>query len=289
MSTFDFVVNRSVEKLDGVPEDFRGLYRQDGEKFTLDSEHAGVRSAISAVTAMSKTITNLRGEAQEHKKRAAAVDLSLLSEYGDSTERIASTFKERLAEAEKSGRGKDDERFNQQITKIKADLQAAHVTSETALKTEIESLTKQLHGELVTSQAMTALATAGALDAEVLLPHIASQVKVSKENGRLVVSVVDKQGDARFSGATGGTMTIGELVKEMRSSDRYKAFFKSEGTSGGGTSNSGGGSRRSGWLDGRDTKDLSPNEKIQRGLQKNGILSSTSNQRFGASTPEGMK
>lgn len=226
---FDFSKNTVVDTLEAVPSDFHGLYtKKDDGKFALDSDHAGVKSAISVITGLNRALMASRAEAKAFKGKA--VDLSALAEYGESPEAILATFNTRIAEA---GKGKSADDIKHQVDKIRADLAAGHAKELEVERQRGQALQHQLYSLLVGSTATSALVEAKAIDPDLARPFIERQVKVSEENGVFMVNVVDEAGDVRYSGVTGKPMTIVELVGEMKGKEKFAPLFKSEASSGG--------------------------------------------------------
>jgi len=256
----EFQFNPTVENIDSVPQDFRGLYAEnEGGGYTLRSEDEGVKSAVSAITGLAKSLKVARAEAQGWKGKS--VDLSALAEYGDSPEAILEGFQATLADASKGKKTQED--FLRQIEKVKADLGNEYSQKVQAEQQRAEALKNQLYNHLVTSEARAALAEAGAIDADLALPFLSQQVKVSEESGQFAVNVVDQAGDPRYSGVTGAPMSVNELVKEMKATEKFGPLFKSDQKSGSGAPAEG--QRRA---PARNQADMSPTDKIAAGLAK---------------------
>jgi len=232
---FDFNDNLSVAKdkfATAVPADFHPLYAEKDGMMVLRSEDTSVGSAVRAVTGLNRSLKAARAEAQAAKGKQA--DLSKLSEYGDSPDAILESFTKKIAELEAAGKTKTGEELQRQVAKIKEELGTAHRGEIEKYTKRIEALTGQLHSLMVTSAATSALVEAEVVDAELVLPFIHQQVRVGEADGKFVVSVVDKAGDPRYSGATGAPMTIAELVREMKATEKFAPLFKSNSHSGGG-------------------------------------------------------
>jgi len=251
-----------VASLDAVPQDFQGLYSEgEGGKYVLRTDDDGVKSAVSAITGLSKALKVARAEAQGWKGKS--VDLSALAEYGDTPESILEGFQNTLAEATKGKKTQED--FQRQVEKIKSDLGSEYAQKIEAEQKRAEALKNQLHSILVTGEARSALAEAGAIDTDLALPFLTQQVKVSEEDGKFQVMVVDHAGDPRYSGVTGAPMSVKELVAEMKGQEKFGPLFKSDQRSGGGTKPDVG--RRQTQAP-RGGDDLSSTGKIAQGLQK---------------------
>jgi len=258
---FDFNKSLTVDAIESVPEDFRGLYveGEDG-KFKLNTDDGSTKSAVAAISRLNKALVASRAEAKANK--AKQVDLSMLAEYGETPEAILEGFNAQIEEARKAGKGKDAEALERQVSKIKEDLQKAHQAEIEAREKRITGLTGQLHQHLVSSAATSALAEAGIIDPDLGMPFVTRQVKVSEEDGEFKVNVVDNAGDIRYSGSTGAPMTIKELVTEMKGQDKFKSLFKSEAPSGGGAPRTSHQSPKPGG------KDMTSVDKIAAGIGK---------------------
>ena len=232
---FSFTENQTVpsDKFEKtVPADFSGLYVERDGNYVLNSEEGSVASAVKAIVGLDKSLRVARAEAQGLKGRA--VDLAVLSEYGDSPETIVEGIQAKIDAIKAASKSKGGEDLERQVTKIKEDLQKVH-NVELEVKTKrLEGLTGQLHELLVTSAATAALAEAKAIDVDLVLPHLNKQVKVSEEDGKFNVNVVDAAGDPRYSGTTGAPMTIKEAVAEMKATQKFELLFESEAHTGGG-------------------------------------------------------
>lgn len=253
----EFEFNPTVDSIETVPQDFRGLYVETDGKFTLNDDPA-IKSAVSAITGLNRSLKAARGEAKDLKGRQ--VDLSALSEYGSTPDEIIEGFQATLADAVKGKKTAED--FQRQVAKVKEDLGQAHLAELTRERTRSEALTGQLHGILVTGEARSALAEAGAIDSDLALPFLSQQIKVSEEDGKFAVNVVDSTGDPRYSGTTGAPMSVAELVAEMKGQEKYGPLFKSEKASGGGTP-----ANRGRQTMQKDTADMSPKDRIKAGLE----------------------
>lgn len=232
---FEFVDNQTVpsDKFDTVvPEDFRGLYMEKDGNYVLNSDGEGVGSAVRAITKLNKSLRSARAEAAGLKGKSA--DLSALAEYGTSPEDILEGIKAKIEEVKATHKTKTGEELERKVSKIKEDLSTTHRAEVDAHQKRIEALTNQLHNHLVISTATAALAEAGAIDVDLVLPHLQSQVTVTEEDGKFSVNVVDAAGDPRYSGTTGAPMTIKEAVLEMRAKEKFGPLFKSDSHSGGG-------------------------------------------------------
>jgi hypothetical protein len=257
---FSFADNKEVVSLDKVPTDFQGLYKETEEgSFTLDSENPTTKSAVSAIIKLNEALKISRVEAKGLKGKA--VDLSTLSDYGNSVEEIASSFKTKVEELESQLAGNSEAKLN--LDKIKEDLNKGHAKEIQAKDGKLEALSRQLDRVMVESVAKSTVAEAKG-DIELLMPFVTNQIKNVEEDGEYKVYVVDAAGDKRFSGTTGEPMSIKELVQEMKGSDKFAKLFLSEQKSGGGMEP--GAAKKN--LSKAPTDTLSAVQKINEGLKK---------------------
>lgn len=242
-----------VDSLDKVPEQFRGIYAEgEGGKFVVNQSYKGV---AEAVTGLNRSLKAARLEAKANK-----VDLTPLSEYGNSPDEIKTNISTKLKELQDQLAQGADAKLN--LDKVRSDLAAAHAKDLDKANVRTQALQTQLYGLLVENAATAAVAELKGVP-ELLLPFIKNQVKVVEQDGEFKVFVVDAQGDQRYSGVTGQPMTIKELVAEMKGNEKYGRLFESEAPAGGGMPPRGGGQPPK-----PTGKVLSANDKIAAGLAK---------------------
>jgi hypothetical protein len=257
---FDFAQNTKVADINKIPNDFRGLYKQDGETFVLDSENGGVKSAISAITGLNQALRAARAEV---KNKVAGPDMTPLKEFGATPEEIANKFKETVTGLQEQIKGVN-------VGKIKEDLATEWTGKLTAEQKKAQLLEQHLYNELVESRATAAIAGEKG-DVELLLPFVRKSIKASvTSDGKYNVQVVDAAGDVRYSGVTGSPMSIKELVTEMKGNDKYGKLFSSEAPSGSGTTPGATSRKPAATNPARDRAEMSPTEKIAAGLKKGG-------------------
>lgn len=265
---FDFATSAKVADLSKVPADFHPLYKKaetEGGGFILDSDNPQVKSAVSAISGLNNALKAARAEA---KNKPAAVDLTLLKDFGGTPEEIKTAVDAKLASLEGQIKGVN-------IDKIKADLAAEYSKTNETTTNRAKALEGQLYKTLVIGAATGAIADEKG-DTELLMPFVQKHVKTVDSNGEYQVAVVDQAGDIRYSGVTGNPMTVRELVKEMKTQDRYAKLFASEAPNGGGTP-PGSTSRRpanQGQQDRFVRQDMSAAQKIASGLRKGGFVKS---------------
>lgn len=224
---FDF--SKPVTNIDAVPKDFQGLYSQsDDGKVSLRTDDPGVAAATAAILGLNGALVASRAEARNAKGNR--VDLSALADYGSTPQEIAEAVQSRITEA---GKNKNTA-VEEQVARIREELSQKHAGDLTAKDKINEALRGQLYTHLVTSEAVKALSEAGAIDPDLILPMLKTQVGVVEENGGFDVRILGSNGDPRYSTATGNPMSIPELVAEMKGNDKFGPLFKSEKQPGGG-------------------------------------------------------
>ncbi len=254
---FEFLKNPTVDSIDKVPEQFRGLYNEGDGGYVLND---GFKGTAGAIDGLNKSLKAARRDADDAKKNRPDVSGfsaigQLLGLEGDDAAN-AETLKaavERVISESKDGKVNWD--------KMKKDLERGFTTQLQGKDGELQNMSKTLQKYLVTTAAVQAIAEhKGA--SELLLPHIQGQTKVIKEGEDYVVRVVDAAGDPRGN-SSGGFMTVEDLVKEMKASTTFGRAFDSDTPSGSGMKP--GATQQK---PGQQKRELSPTEKISAGLAK---------------------
>lgn len=215
-----------VETIDSIPEAVRGLYKEAEGKFVLDVEPVE-GYALEDVSGLKTTL----GKEMSLRKRLEKDVLKFKDIDPDKA-------REALAKLEEIGSidpNKEADRLaSERLEVAKRQLLEKHTGEITVRESKIGSLTKTIEGLLIDNAATAALAEAKG-SVELLLPHVQKHTRVREQDGRYVVEVIDKDGNARIGNAKGDPMTISELVQEMRKSEAFGRAFEGLGQSGGGT------------------------------------------------------
>lgn len=229
---FEFSQNTELESLDSVPENFRVFYKQSdsGEGYHLNSDDPATASAVASITGLAKSLKAARKDADGYRKQR--VDLSPLSDYGETPELIAESFQSKLSELE--SQIQEGSQAKVDIERIREDLSKSHSKELERRDGLVQSLKDQLYSNLVVSEATTAIAAQKGVS-ELLMPFVKERVRAVEEDGNIRVYVVDGDGNRRYSGTTGEAMTISELVSEMKGNPQFGRLFESEAPSGTGT------------------------------------------------------
>lgn len=250
----DFDLNAPQESIDKVPEQFRPIFAQgeDG-KFKVDPKFTGVASAIVGFNKSNQAL-------REELKGKKSVDLSPLAEFGNDPATIKANFDARVAEL--VAKGGDAAKA---VERVRSEMSAAHKAALDAANANGSRYQNLLHTHLVRSEALAAISAEKGV-AELLMPFIQNQVKVTEVDGRFSVVVLDDKGEPRYSGLTGAPMTLAELVKGMKADPKFGRLFESDQQGGGGGMQPGAGRR--GNPNVNDGTEKTAANKIRDGLAK---------------------
>lgn len=205
----------TVDSLDGVEESLHGFYVEKNGKYQLDV--TGVEDTGGLKSALQK-----EREAARNYEKQAKQWAGIGKTPDEIAELVKATEQAELAKAEKAG----------EWDKLKAQMNDSHAKALAEKDNELGSMRKALEEQMIDAQATAAIAGAKGVP-ELLLPLVQRHVKVSNENGKYSVIVVDAKGDPRIN-SKGDALTIADLVEEMRQSETYGRAFEASGQSGSG-------------------------------------------------------
>lgn len=238
---WDFEKNGTVEKLDDVPEKYRGLYSEvtegeDAGKFKVSDAAKGL---VADYVGTTKSLQQARGDkktaSDEAAQRRTALkhfedmtsELGIEVEEGDELHSAFKKYVDGLIAQNKEG---SETKVN--LDKIKGEYERRLNEAIAAKDKELKTMEGNLFDTKVTQVATRELSEAkGSTD--LLLPIIKEKCRVVKDGENYVVRVIDDQGDFRSDGA-GGWMSVKDLVGEMKGSENYARAFESEAKDGGG-------------------------------------------------------
>ncbi len=215
-----------VETIDTVPEAARGFYKETDGKFVLDVEPVD-GYALEDVSGLKGTL----GKEMTLRKKLEK-DVLKFKDIDPDKAREALTKLEELGNIDPA---KDaDKIVSERLEAAKRQLVEKHGEEIKTREGRIGQLTKTVESLLIDQAATAALADAKG-SVELLLPHVQKHTRVRETDGRFVVEVVDRDGNARIGNSKGDPMTIAELVLEMRGSDTFGRAFEGSGHAGSGT------------------------------------------------------
>lgn len=257
---FDFASNRELRDLSGVPENLRPFYKEKegGGGYKLDSENPVVKGAVEVISGQGAALASARTDADTWKGKV--VDLAPLGDYGADVEAIKTGVEAKLTELRKQA--KNGANLQAELDRQRTEMSSTHDKEKGSLEERIGALNTQLDDQLIDREVLEASADR-AENPKLLIPFVRARVKtIEVDGGGRVVRVLKPNGDIHYSGATGGPMTVKELVREMEGSKEYATLFKSEVRSGSGHQPGTGGA---GGFE--DTSTMTSNQKINAGLK----------------------
>jgi hypothetical protein len=271
---FTFKDNSKVSDINAIPEKYRGLYAPvEGEEGVhaltdaakgLVADYLGVSETLAGVRLDKKKIGDENAQRRLVAKSFEDLATNLGLELGDD-DNVAESVQTFIADLQDQVKGGKEARINVDKANANAEKRVQEVTA--AKDAELQKMLGALTKHLISDAATRALADSkGSVD--LLLPHVQSRCKVvPTEDGGYSVQVRDDQGDARFN-SSGGFMTVGDLVGEMKTQDSFARAFEPEQAPGNGTTP--GSMNRSSIMSNPNQQPatMSPVEKIRAGLQK---------------------
>lgn len=208
-------------------------YKADGDNFVLDVTSGDgweLANTVNLKSALSKERTDREKFEKELQKwkdidpEAAREALKKVKEFGDLDP------EKKLAEAKKI--------FEQQLEDKYANLQkqldAKHKSEIDGATKKIGSLNTKLQKTMIHEAALRAISDEKGV-AELLLPVVTSRARVKEiDNEDYIVEILDDRGNPRISPSSGSTapMTLGELVKELKSNEKFGRAFDGTGQTG---------------------------------------------------------
>lgn len=265
---FDFTKNRNVDDMAKVPANCKAFYEKDAEEdggFNLRTDEQ-TTAAVAVITGQNIALGKVREEVNVAKK-AAAVDLTPLAEYGDTVEAISTSVKSKVDELTNAASGKDSDT----ATRIAA-VKKEHGEAIAALKATTDGVIKTKQAELENYMIETSIMHAGAgwdgLNTKLIAPFARQQMQVQEVDGKPRVVVVGADKEARYSTTperAGELMQTDELFVEMSEGKDYRQIFPSQqATNGGGAE----GTRTPVGVRRTDsTKNMTPAQKISHGIK----------------------
>ncbi len=252
-----------VDTQDAIPAGMAEHYVEvegGGGQWALAVESTDGRS-LADVTGLTQGISRERDAAARHRRALAPWE-----ELGESADSVRGLL-EKLSDLEAAGEGKggkpDPEELQRRVDAATKALAAKHTKELEASQASTTFFEAEARRQMVDGAAAVALAEAGLRGPglELLLPHIQQRATVVRDDGadHLRVRINGDDGSERLQvdGSTTRSMTIAELVAEMKTDERYQMAFPGSGTTGGGTRTTTGGRHGRVSISSADAKDHS--------------------------------
>lgn len=239
MAPNEFGFQEAVDTLDSVPEEYRIAYEQtqDGKfavKGDLKPMFMSLKSNVTNLASTRKDLQRANGESAQRRQVIKEYE-DLLTAQGVSIpegKKAIEALQEHLTVLANSAKNGTELKVN--LDNLKRDFQKQAEAARAEADTKVTKMQKSLDRHLIGDQARAALAKHKG-SPELLMPIVASKVKVVPEGEEYVVRVVDTDGTVRYDAKTGNLMTIEGLVSELKASPEYARAFESESKGGSGT------------------------------------------------------
>ena len=238
-----------LPNLDGVQEEFKQLYVQDGEEFRLnidgmlhESEVGGLKSALDKE----------RDRRRELVKKLETIPSAknVTSEEKAELEKLRQELEEReMRDAERRG----------EFDKVRQTLIEKHSSQLDGLKSELEKERGLRIRQELTHDALGHISRTGGI-AELLLPLIEKQTRYVDVDGVSKHVVIDDSGEVRYN-EKGAAMMVGEYIQSLRDDPIYGHAFRATGKTG--TESP---VNRSRVLSQQDPSKMTADQKIQLGI-----------------------
>ncbi|MGJ4953037.1 hypothetical protein [Bradyrhizobium sp. HKCCYLS20291] len=226
-----------VTDLNSVEEAHRPFYVEKNGKFFLNVTPAegfeldDVKGLKTALGAERNNVAVLKEQLKPYEGLDAAsarTAIERVAAFGDITPDAARTAVETAARLSQLDPAKEAEKIaGEKLETLKGQLQAQWTARETELNlavknanATVESLTGQLQTIMADSQVKSEVAKANPLDdaRDAVELLVSKFVKTSMKDGKVVVEVLDTNGNPRIKDVNGTPFTVADLVAEIRES-----------------------------------------------------------------------
>lgn len=221
-----------VDTLDGIDEQFHGLYVEQDGKFRLQIDGIEAHPAVAGLVENKRTILEEKRKLAEDLKGLDGIDPVKYREM------LAAQEKQEHDRLEQKG---EWEKLREQMTKKHTDAMDAEQTArETVMKKLRKVLVDNEATKVITSEEFKGNPT-------LLLPHLRDRVRVDESGDDFAVTVLQADGQTPLiADASGTPATIKDLIGEMREDPAFGQAFAATGASGTGSQNSGSNAARAG-------------------------------------------
>jgi hypothetical protein len=240
---FDFPLK--VDRIDDVPEAFRGMYMteegKDGASMNevLAKRISDLGGLTTSLQAERKAKTQLEKAVRRWETLGATPDevaakIKSWEEFGETPDAIRHTIseKDRLIH-EKGDIGKQIEQMrgahSNELNKVKD----SHKKELETAQGEARKFRKAMEQEKIDSALLTEITRQRGI-AKLILPIAQHHIRVVEDNGKFEPRVIDRDGDVRVNGK-GEPMSVADLISEMKNDAEIAYAFDAEGRAGSGT------------------------------------------------------
>jgi len=233
-----------LDSLEGLSDSMKEHYKEKDGKFYLEVEKiAGL--ALENVDGLKSTVEKLRTSEKTLQQSLKTIE--------DTMKINAKKYEGIDPEIAREALSKIDEIKNWDgETKVKKAVEVAeqrlqlkinelvkqHSTKVEEIEDELANSQSQLQDAIVTSKIIEAISKENG-NVDLLIPHVRKYVNMIKDNqGKWKPEVVNEEGNSRIGDSQGNSMTIMQLVQEMKSKDVFAAAFSGTGSTGSGKTGS---------------------------------------------------
>ena len=221
---FDFPA--TVAALEDVPEEFRGLYSREGDQgdFKVNPAIGALSTSIANLNTTNRTI---RGERDAARKITAAMTKGGFETWED--------VQTRIAELETQANQKAG--AEEQVARVKADLEATHARQKQESDGIIQSLRTTLEEQIIGRASLEAINEEKGKP-KLLNPIVRQRLRMVEEDGKFRVQVIGDDGQPMLDG-NGGELTIKGYVNKLKADPDYGDAFEPTGNNGTGSNPNG--------------------------------------------------
>jgi hypothetical protein len=224
-------LNAIVENINDVEEAFRPLYVEEKK----DNKPTGRWVIAVNGGELEDNVKGLKQALQSEKDEAKRLKTLADKFKGIDPEKYEQYQREAREAQEREERLRLEQESRERA--LREELDQKHQKVVNNLKREIEDLRGRWHSTYRDNLLVTALSTERGAP-ELLLTPLRERVRVEEKDGKLTLTVLDKQGEPAKTDK-GEPLDLGTLVKEFAAHDVYGKAFEGSGAAGSGTNGSG--------------------------------------------------
>jgi len=127
-----------------------------------------------------------------------------------------------------------EQKVKEQIEAVKASIIEAHGKEKAKLEEKLAKLTKAYEAKTIDLVAQQALNEQGCKLTKMPMLYIRQQTRLRESDGNFITEVLDDNKNPRVAGTDCHSMTIPELVTEMKTQNEFAIAFEGTGATGSG-------------------------------------------------------